>query len=170
MLLVQQLLQVNSSHFIYFGNLQFQHQLLPLAHKNLRKELLAGLRKRQVDFGEAIAFRAVGEVGNNERLHYHYCIYADHAVKHRTMKTIFSDASPCAVTLSHDPPKKGIIAASKYMFKDIVSVRRKQRFIRLFLKYAPPITWGTSGFYQPTLAEAERKLKTNDAVKQAFAY
>lgn len=149
-LLVWQLKKVQLGR-IYFGNVQIQGNLLQEDHLDVRRRLLTHLKKWNTSGSNRVRFRANSEIGANGRIHYHYCIYADYIFDCRDAKRLWDTAChPWKAVVKHDSPQKGIVAASKYMFKALMRVRERKTQIYLFHPRSIRITWGTRDFFTPS--------------------
>ena len=149
-ILSEQLRQVAPTHFIYFGNVQIQADLILSGHKQVRMLFLKHFRQRQKHVNFTAQFRAVSEIGRNERIHYDYVIYSSAAISQPAIKTVWDAAcQPFSTIVMHGPPRKSIEAACKYVFKDLKSFRQKKKWVRLFAPHTLSITWGSAGFFSP---------------------
>jgi len=129
---------------VYFGELVIVGEPTAADHKRFRtkfqKALTALGRERQ----GSVKLLATTEVGENLRLHYHYCLVSDFEAKQYIIKKLW--AGSCVgwrTIVSHSRPRS-IDARAIYMFKATWKYRGKVRLLR---KGSPRMTWGHLDFY-----------------------
>ncbi|KAJ3082379.1 hypothetical protein HK102_001741 [Quaeritorhiza haematococci] len=143
---------------VYFGELVILGSPTAAEHKTFRtrfqKALTALGKKRQ----GSVTLYATSEVGENLRLHYHYCLVSDFEVKQYAIKKLWTEACDGWRTIvSHGRPRS-IDARARYMFKDMWKYRGKVRLLR---KGSPRMTWGHLDFY-PQGKNADNMKKDNN--------
>ena len=148
-LLIHRLNEIKADHFIYFGNITFQSNLSSREHIEIRKEFLNEFRKndKKRNATSKILFNSEPN-RDTDRIHYHYCMYSDAEWTQHRMKSIWNSASGgISNIVKHDPPKKGIVPACKYMFKFSDDYRGGREHVNLLSSHAPQIVWSSRGFY-----------------------
>ena len=160
-LLIHRLQEIEQTHFIYFGNVNFLDDVSPSEHKEMRSCFLKLLKNRDAKSNSCSKILFNSEPNRDQdRIHYHYCLYSDTAWKQYSIKTIWNSTTNGIRTIvKHNEPLKGIVPASKYMFKDLSVNPYKCTHVDLFSKSTLPITWGNRGFYGQAKTDVWKLIK-----------
>lgn len=137
-----------SKFYVYFGVLKVQEDISDREHQKIRSRFLTAIKEFDSKHSSTTRIRAVAEVADDCRIHYHYAMFSDMRVPHHQVKKMWSDACRDRQTVvDHDPPRKGIVASTRYMFKDVKNAWNRTLFIRLFEYGTPRITWQSRDFF-----------------------
>lgn len=108
--------RLRTSKFIYFGNFALA---APECNQSfLVQRFLRKLRLWRLEVPDReIEIRIVTEIGGERgKVHFHYLMWASHAVEAAWLKSMLEDACECEIHLFHDVPKL-LAKAVQYTFK-----------------------------------------------------
>lgn len=166
-MLIHLLHSLPTGRFIYFGNLEVTSFLSNEEHLTVRSQFRHQLNKWAKTNCADYKLRATSEIGDNLRIHTHYCIHSNKGISHADIKRFWTAACDGRDNIvDHDEPRKGIEAAAKYMFKFTHDAREGNIYIRLLNtskkdapRAAPQITWGSKRFYPKSKKEYFEDVK-----------
>jgi hypothetical protein len=99
---------------IYTGTLVSLSDLSATDHLRLRTAFLDNLNRWSKDNKATVKFHAVGEIGDNEKLHYHFILYADSPINHATVRKWWASACGGRCSTMHFIPES-LNASVNYM-------------------------------------------------------
>lgn len=124
---------------VYFGELSILGDPTAAEHKKARTKFQTALTKLGKERQGSVKLLAVSEVGNNGRLHNHFCLVSSFEVRQQVSKKLWSEAASGSRTIvSHGRPRS-IDARVKYQFKDL----KEPGNVRLLRKGAHASLGGT---------------------------